>query len=105
MSQRPDSFYWKLSKAKRGRITEEQRNQINKQLAEYSKKRFKLGRKFRLTCDYWGVPKGTQCLVISVWPDTRVKWDRWGGKGSYGARSTRIATMSYELDICLTPVD
>lgn len=72
--------------------------QLNEELAVYSGCRFPLGRCFILATYYYGIPSGTRCTVVREWPDTRIRWDPWGPRGSYGQRSERTSTISYRLD-------
>lgn len=78
-------------------LTRKQIAAANEAYKEYSLARFKLGATFKLTQDYYGIPKHTQLKVVSIWPATRVQWAQNKSKPWAGS----IADMHFELDICL----
>lgn len=100
---RPDAKYWETPFTERRRkFSNEQISDLKREVELYSKARFEYGSRFRLTENYVGIPKGTRCTIIKVWPQTRARWDIWS-KDGYGAVK-RDASMSYHLDIKLEPL-
>lgn len=91
---RPDYVYWNATSDERSKMDIKT---IKAELEVYSLARFGLGWRFRLRKALHGVPKGTCCTVTKVWPDTRIRWDKWN-KGGRGAER-RSRCMSRELDL------
>jgi hypothetical protein len=90
-TQRPDRKYWETSREQRSKRFDEQSIAIIMvELANYSSQRFVLGREFVLTRALWGIPKGSTCVVTSLWPCTRVKWK--------DKRFPYELSVSYKLD-------
>jgi hypothetical protein len=90
---RPDNIYWKATREERRNLDIEA---IKEELEVYSLARFQLGRRYRLRKSLNGVPKGTCCTVTRLWPDTRIRWDKWSKSGMGAARIERC--MSHDLD-------
>ena len=97
--ERPDYSYWSKPRAKRTPLSDEEMAELLVDLANYSHRRFQLGRRFRLVRNFCGIPKGTGCEIIATWPQTEVQWDRWTRTG-YGSSRPK-SLMSFELDILL----
>ena len=89
---RPDAAYWNTAVRNRETLNALELSRLSFEMGMYSKRRFVLGRRFKLVVPLWGYPKGHGCTVISVWPNTQVVWDKHS-KFGYSA-----ATMSFELD-------
>lgn len=101
--ERPDYKYWTTPKDKRSSLTEDELAAMTVEMAHYSNRRFVLGRRFRLVKDYYGIPKGTGCTVVSTWPNTEIRWDKWARSG-YGA-NRRVACVSFDIDMHLEVID
>lgn len=97
---RPDYGYWSTPRSKRQRLDCHEIETLTEAVRCYSVERFTLGQRFRLVKDFCGIPKGTGCTVVDVWPNTTILWDAWGPRGSYG-RQSRHSSMSFELDVNL----
>lgn len=98
-SDRPDYSYWKTPWQSRKRPDEEEMARILEELEAYSLSRFPLGRRFKLAKKYHSVPKDTCCTVVSVWPTTSVRWDKWANTGMGSRRS--VHNLLFELDMNL----
>jgi hypothetical protein len=96
---RPDYTYWTTPWHQRKKPSPEELEALLAELEEYSRARFVLGRRFKLRKEFYGIPKGTGCTVTRLWPDTRVRWDKWTTKGRGAKRAER--TVSFELDTYL----
>lgn len=99
---RPDYSYWMQPWQTRNRPDRSELEVIKQKLAEYSALRFVLGRRFRLRKEFQSVPKGTCCTVTRLWPDVRVRWDKWAQKGAGAERVERC--VSFEMDLELEDV-
>ena len=84
-------------------LSGEELEKLNERMKVYTLRRFKLGRRFRLTKDYGGIPKGTGVTVVSEWPRTMVRYDKWSARG-YGAQR-RCTDLSRRLDDLLEYVE
>jgi hypothetical protein len=93
---RPDYSYWKTPWAERKRLSPEELIDIVGKLEEYSLLRCPLGRRFKLDKVFQGIPKGTCCTVIAIWPVTAVRWDKWAASGRGSLRKTQ--NLLFELD-------
>jgi hypothetical protein len=101
--KRPDAEYWSTPfQERRKKFSNDQIADIQEAVEVYSKSRFDYGDRFALTRACAGIPKGTRCTIIAVWPRTRARWDIWA-KAGYGAVK-RETSMTYELDVILEPV-
>lgn len=100
-SERPDYNYWKTPREKRPTLSEEELAALHVELANYSNQKFALGRRFKLVKEYAGIPLGTNCTVVSVWPQVKVRWDKWATSG-YGRRRP-TSHLSFSLDSALGP--
>jgi len=95
VTERADFNYWTTTRSKRPELTPANIKHWNNRLKLYSLARFVLGRRFKLTVNYCGIPKGTHCSVVSVWPNTEVVWDKLG-------KARRRTCMSFDLDCRLS---
>jgi hypothetical protein len=98
-SQRPDVQYWKTPWSERKRPPDEELETILEKLEEYSSLRFVVGRRFKLVKEFQGIPVGTCCTVVDVWPSTAVRWDKWSKSGFGSNRKTQ--DVLFELDMSL----
>jgi hypothetical protein len=101
---RPDKEYWETHfTERRKKFSTEQMVELQEAVEIYSVARFEYGDRLTLIEGYAGIPKGTRCTIVKVWPRTKVRWDIWS-KAGYGA-TKRETTMSYNLDIILEPYE
>jgi len=100
--ERPDYFYWSTPKERQRTLSEDELADLIVAMANYTHQRFPIGQRFKLARDYGGIPKGTGLTVVSTWPHTMVRWDKWALSG-YGAQRKKC-TMSFELDCSLEVV-
>lgn len=99
---RPDYDYWMQPWQTRKRPAREDLEKLVQQVKEYSDRRFVLGRRFKVSKEFQSIPKGTGCTVTRVWPDTRIRWDKWSIKGRGAQRAEQC--VSFELDLQLEVV-
>lgn len=100
---RPDRWYWGANREERSKLSQNEVEELTVKVGEYSRQRFVIGRRFILTKDCHGTPKGTGCTVVREWPNTMVRWDKWS-KGGYGA-GRREENLSFDLDADLKVVE
>jgi len=100
---RPDTKYWATPfQERRRKFSDERVADLKVEVEKYDRARFEYGGRFELTKVYAGIPKGTRCTIIKIWPHTRARWDLWAKEG-YGA-TKRETSMSYDLDTHLEPI-
>ena len=99
---RPDYNYWMEPWQTRVRPSREELGELVQLVGEYSNLRFVLGRRFKLRKAFQCIPKGTACTVTRMWPDTRIRWDKWATKGMGARRDERC--VSFEMDLHLEAI-
>lgn len=90
---RPDYDYWVLPHKERPRLSQTELETLRGLTGEYSRARFPLGKRFRLIKDTWGIPEGSVCVIVSVWPETIIFWEK--------LKRPFEMSMSFNLDIVL----
>lgn len=101
--ERPDYEYLSATSKERQKFSKKEIAQLTEETGKYDRKRFTEGRRFRVVQEYHGVPGGTGCTVVSVWPKTRIRWDKWS-KAGYGSLRLK-EDMHFELDIRLQYIE
>jgi len=96
---RPDYKFWMTHWSQRTRVSGGELARLMSELEVYSGVRFTLGKRFKLIRVYNSIPIGTRCTVISTWPKTAVRWDKWSQTG-YGSRRLTNDVL-FQLDTCL----
>lgn len=102
IKDRPDYKYWTTKWQDRKSLSADEYEAILQELEKYSCAKFKLNKRFKLVSAYNNIPLQTKCTVISVWPTTTVRWDKWSQSGQGSLR--KVNNLLFNLDSCLEQV-